>query len=127
MKLLTTPKLASGAIDDLMAYHWPGNVRELENAVERALILSQGNPLIFEPVQTNEKGGLKPLPSEAQEQSLNLNATIARQIRKALAVSGGKVHGKGGAAELLVINSGTLRHKMRKLGIPFGRKAKKAD
>jgi hypothetical protein len=55
---------------------------------------------------------------------LNLNLTIARQIRKALAVSGGKVHGKGGAAELLGVNSGTLGHKMRKLGIPFGRKAK---
>ncbi len=28
------------AIECLMAYEWPGNVRELENAVERALVLS---------------------------------------------------------------------------------------
>lgn len=33
--------------------------------------------------------------------------------------SGGKVHGKNGAAERLGINPGTLRHKMRKLGIPY--------
>ena len=58
-------------------------------------------------------------------ETLNLNLSIARQIRKALKLSGGKVDGKGGAAELLGINSGTLRHKMRKLGIPFGKKAKR--
>jgi DNA-binding NtrC family response regulator len=32
------------------------------------------------------------------------------------------VSGKGGAAELLGINPNTLRHRLRKLGIPFGRK-----
>jgi transcriptional regulator with GAF, ATPase, and Fis domain len=34
-----------------------------------------------------------------------------------------KVHGNGGAARLLDVNPSTLRQKMRKLGIPFGRKA----
>ena len=29
----------------LRAYHWPGNVRELENAIERAVILSDGGQL----------------------------------------------------------------------------------
>jgi len=33
----------------------------------------------------------------------------------------GKVGGTGGGAELMGINPATLRHKMRKLGIPFGR------
>ena len=31
-----------------MAYDWPGNVRELENAIERAVILSRGNPIGLE-------------------------------------------------------------------------------
>ena len=33
------------ALARLMAYDWPGNVRELENAIERAVVLSRGNPI----------------------------------------------------------------------------------
>lgn len=33
-------RVATQAIDMLMAYHWPGNVRELENCIERAVLLS---------------------------------------------------------------------------------------
>ena len=49
---------------------------------------------------------------------------MARHIQKALALAGGKVEGKGGAAELLDVNPRTLRNRMAKLGIAFGRKAK---
>jgi len=33
--------------------------------------------------------------------------------------------GADGAAELLQINASTLRHRMRTLGIPYGRQARK--
>jgi Nif-specific regulatory protein len=33
-------RISTPALDMLMSYHWPGNVRELENAIERAIILS---------------------------------------------------------------------------------------
>jgi Nif-specific regulatory protein len=36
-------RISTPAIDMLMAYHWPGNVRELENAMERAVVLCDGN------------------------------------------------------------------------------------
>ncbi len=36
-------RLSTPAIDLLMAYHWPGNVRELENALERAVLLADGD------------------------------------------------------------------------------------
>ena len=35
-------RISTPAIDMLMGYHWPGNVRELENALERAVLASDG-------------------------------------------------------------------------------------
>jgi hypothetical protein len=34
-------------------------------------------------------------------------------------MTGGKIHGPGGAGELLGVNPSTLRYRMEKLGIPF--------
>ncbi len=124
MKLPTPLPLAPDTLENLKAYRWPGNVRELENAVERALILSQGKPLTFQLLQPPKESEGKTSSFNAEDISFNLNLAIAGQIRKALAASKGKVYGKGGAAELLDVNSGTLYHKMRKLGIPFGKKAR---
>jgi len=39
------PALSSGAIALLERYRWPGNIRELRNAVERAVILCQGDTI----------------------------------------------------------------------------------
>ena len=36
-------RIATPAIDMLMAYHWPGNVRELENTLERAVLVCDGS------------------------------------------------------------------------------------
>jgi len=49
---------------------------------------------------------------------------IAYHIRNVLESTSGKVHGPGGAAELLGMNASTLRGKMNKLGIPYGRENK---
>jgi Nif-specific regulatory protein len=35
-------RIATSAIDMLMAYHWPGNVRELENTMARAVLVCDG-------------------------------------------------------------------------------------
>ena len=36
------PAIEPAALERLRAYDWPGNVRELGNAMERALVLSDG-------------------------------------------------------------------------------------
>ena len=35
-------RISTPAIDMLASYHWPGNVRELENALERAVLICDG-------------------------------------------------------------------------------------
>jgi DNA-binding NtrC family response regulator len=122
MALQSVPTLAPREIDRLMAYHWPGNARELENAVERAIIVSAGKPLVFDHLPSGQPAVYEERKDE--EQTLSLRETESRQIRQALEKTMGKVSGRGGAAEILGINAGTLRHRMRKLGVPFGRKMK---
>jgi transcriptional regulator with GAF, ATPase, and Fis domain len=119
LKLGDTPRLAVGAMDDLMAYNWPGNVRELENIVERAIILHRGETLRFDDLGTafSERRGTTPL--ETDETPPDLDAVIKAHITRVLRMTGGKIHGPGGAGELLAVNPNTLRYKMRKLGIPF--------
>jgi transcriptional regulator with GAF, ATPase, and Fis domain len=121
LKLGQTPRLAPGAVEQLIAYDWPGNVRELENLVERAMILHRGEALRFDDLDAT-------LPSRADARSpdgdqgvLDLDTVNRRHIQRVLSMTDGKIHGPGGAGELLGINPNTLRYRMRKLGIPFGR------
>ena len=53
---------------------------------------------------------------------LNLDEAMSLQISKVLKLTKGKIHGPGGAAELLGINPNTLRGRISKLGIVCGRK-----
>jgi DNA-binding NtrC family response regulator len=113
-----TPVLASGAIDTLMSYSWPGNVRELENVIERAIIVHHDEPLRFDDLAVSSVRKAADA-SEPDDQALDLDTVTAQHIRKVLGMTGGKIHGPGGAGELLGMNPNTLRYKMRKLGIPF--------
>jgi len=118
------PRLLPGTIDALIEYDWPGNVRELSNAIERAIIIHEGRPLSFEniigfPGQSGDEIRFRPA-----ETNLTLSEMEADHIRQAMEKAGGRVEGEQGAAALLGMNPGTLRHRMRRLKIPFGRKAK---
>ncbi len=119
------PALAPGANNKLMSYDWPGNVRELENSVERALIINRGAFLDFsdlmdsEPITPADDLNLRAIGS------LKLDEITYRHIEKVMTLTGGRVDGADGAAEILGLKPGTLRHRMRKLGMPFGRKVKR--
>jgi transcriptional regulator with GAF, ATPase, and Fis domain len=125
MKMVSIPPISPDAMDRLIRYAWPGNARELENAVERELIISKGHPLAFNDIQ---RGPMHPpvqaetdLP-ENRPHSLELDQMMAAYIIEVLKMCKGRVEGKKGAASLLNIHPSTLRKRMRKLGIPFGRK-----
>ena len=123
MKLPWVPAVAPSVLDRLVGYAWPGNIRELQNAVERALIHSDGNPLAFDDIPPAKmRSERKDVMLSEGPEVLKLMDMEARHIINVLNKTGGKVEGKGGAADLLGLNPSTLRSRMKKLGIPFGKK-----
>ncbi|HOD29133.1 MAG TPA: sigma 54-interacting transcriptional regulator [Syntrophales bacterium] len=134
LNLAVNPVLAPGAMEKLMAYDWPGNVRELENIVERALIrMRTGHtyrPLAFDefPMKTPPAGPAEEEPPGApKEAPRSLDDAMRWHIQEMLDRTGGRVQGPGGAAERLGIKPNTLRNRMRRLGIPFGRNSRGAS
>src|SRR5690349_2613808 len=97
------------------AYGWPGNVRELQNVIERAVILSEGDVFCV------DETWLKRQAPQVAGPTAELNKALHRQEREmieaALAESGGRVSGPGGAATKLGIPRPTLDAKIKRLGI----------
>jgi len=121
MNLRAPTRLAYGAMERLLSYDWPGNVRELQNVVERALILTQGHVLDFPKFTTDKAISAPVMVPEPTSMIRPLSDITADHIRQTLIHTRGQVGGPGGAAELLKVNASTLRSRMRKLDIPFGR------
>jgi len=126
MKLPYRPVPAPGALERLQGYHWPGNVRELENIVEREIILNYSGdrdiPLRFSEVIVLGTPVEEPAVTPADGPTA-LDTVISRHLARVMAQTDGKIQGKDGAAALLGIHPSTLRHRLRKLKIPFGRDA----
>jgi transcriptional regulator with GAF, ATPase, and Fis domain len=127
LRLPEVPMIAEGALERLLEYDWPGNVRELANVVERALILSAGGQVDFKLMDGLSTGTAQltaasiPVPrSEADD----LDTVMSMHIKSILARTGGRIYGPGGAADLLGINASTLRSRMHKLGIEYGKQSR---
>ena len=115
-------QIAPPALDCLMAYRWPGNVRELEHAIERAVLLSQGETLevgdLPPAVQGGGGQGVEEAPLSLREAVARLNADLERGlIRRALARTGGN---RTEAAALLGISRRALLYKLKEYGISQG-------
>lgn len=113
----TTPRVDDFSLERLKTYDWPGNVRELQNIVERALIQSQNGRLTFpelgsSPCATKAEGN-----ELRQDSLLPMNNVIMDHIQRVLEHTRGRIEGKYGAAKILKMNPGTLRFRMKKLGI----------
>ena len=108
-KLSYSPK----ALIQLQNYHWPGNVRELQNAVERAVIMSDGNTLEGSDFLVSSK----PVPAQTQNAQTQNAQTVEEAekaaIQKALAECGGN---QSEAAVKLGIGRTTLYRKIKKYG-----------
>jgi PAS domain S-box-containing protein len=106
--------ITKSSLEALVAYSWPGNIRELQNVIERSAILCSGDALVVQEV-LGELGVRDRQPKSSLTQDLE---DIERaNILSALEESDWKVKGEGNAASRLGINPGTLRSRIKKLGI----------
>ncbi len=133
-ELGTDPRfLSEAALERLRRHHWPGNVRELENAIKRALVISQHEVLSPEDfaflegrAASGEAGeSLDELVRREVEQALrdedatDLYRRVLERVERPLILAA--LERTGGnqlkAAVLLGINRNTLRKKIGELGI----------
>jgi len=114
------------ALDRMMSYSWPGNVRELEHAIERALVLGDGDALDIHdlPAKVISTGTIQtatPLElstSAAGSTPKTLNDAV-EELEHSLIINAlnQAEHNQTRAAEILGTTRRILKYKMDKLGI----------
>jgi Nif-specific regulatory protein len=111
-------RISTPAIDMLMAHHWPGNVRELENAIERAVVVCDGQVVHAHHLPPT----LQTAASSGTTMSLSLKDALAAYekdlIQDALKTSRGN---RAKAARLLSTTGRIMNYKVRQLGIDWRR------
>ncbi|GJL54836.1 MAG: hypothetical protein NPIRA02_19680 [Nitrospirales bacterium] len=104
--------IEADTLERLIQYAWPGNIRELKNVLERAMILSNASELKIDETLVNvhrpDSGDLPPTKLKDLERA---------RILEALERSEWRIEGALGAAKQLGLNPGTLRSRLKKLGI----------
>jgi DNA-binding NtrC family response regulator len=109
------------ALDMLMNYYWKGNVRELENAIERAVILCDGDTITPEHFVLNRQSIF-----ESAKRSLSLGGTLEDVAKEALRIAETQKivdvlketkGNKSKAAEILHVSYKTLLTKIKEYGI----------
>jgi Nif-specific regulatory protein len=111
-------RISTPALDLLTSYHWPGNVRELENAIERAVILSNDAVIhayhLPPSLQSAESTGTGPHST--------LDAALARLEREllveALKMEGGNA---AAAARMLGVTERRMGLGLKRFGIDWRR------
>ncbi|MGF1581201.1 MAG: sigma-54 interaction domain-containing protein [Gemmataceae bacterium] len=108
------------ALAALETYPWPGNIRQLENAIQHAVLLSDGPELLFEHLPDPIRDHTETTVPETTDDT---NATMWDQqreasernaVQRALRENG---YSRSRAAAMLGISRVTLYKKMKKYGL----------
>ncbi len=105
-------EITEEALTALAAHPWPGNVRELENAIERAMVMLEGEVLdlgAFSGLRAGRGGGDTGLSIKRGVRALEVDL-----IQRALQVTHGN---RTRAAALLEISHRALLYKLKEYGL----------
>ena len=108
-------RIAPTAMERLKTYPWPGNIRELRNAVERAMLLVEGEELTLD--QFPVAGA--PLGRIGDGFELPATGVDLEQLERALVVQALERSGwnQTRAAGLLGLNRDQIRYRIEKFGL----------
>src|SRR4051812_3673141 len=115
----------------LMRYHWPGNIRELENAIERAMLLSEGTHIAVEDLRLGDSTNLGGGRDGGSVVKIPPTGIPLEEVERLALIEALKMSNwvQKDAAELLAISPRVMNYKIKTLGIEFprGRRAQPAN
>ncbi len=107
------PAIGPEALERLLSHPWPGNTRELRNVLERALILSRGQPLVgLEHLPGDFRN--RPGPGDRRHTPMTLDELERAHIERTLRHHVGN---RTRAAQELGISRATLINKIKRYAI----------
>jgi len=106
--------LTPAAVRALQQHTWPGNVRELRNALEHAVLLTDGATIDVDALNVRRRSSSSSMTAAAASNDQTLRASEIQEITRALQAEGGRVEK---AAERLGVPRSSLYQKIRKYGI----------
>jgi DNA-binding NtrC family response regulator len=115
----------------LMRYNWPGNIRELENAIERAMLLTEGTTIVASDLRLGETVATAEDPDAAPFVHIPPAGIALEEIERRALVEALKMSNwvQKDAAELLSISPRVMNYKIKTMGItlPRGRRVVVSD
>jgi len=110
----TISSISDHLLSKLQNYHWPGNVRELQHAIERAVIMSEGDTISPDDFFFLSGAPQQPASQKEVNASYNLDEIEKTVIEKAIDKHSGNI---SKAAKELGLTRASLYRRLEKHGL----------